>query len=81
MNIRKRNETYGGWGCEGYKTRAEAESIKQDVEINIRRMPGLTKLNVQVQQDSASGRFFVYDQSEYDDDERIRLTNGPHYPR
>lgn len=81
MDIRTRFDTYSGWGCMGYKTKAEAENIKRKVEANIRSMPGLVKLDVSVAINSDTGRFVVFDHSSYDEDERKKLTRLPYQAR
>ncbi len=77
MNIRHRDETYSGWGCKGYPTREEAESIRAKVEESTRKMPGLLKVEVSVAIDSNTGRYVVFDHSAYDEDARIMLTRQP----
>lgn len=81
MDIRRRSETYSGWGCLGYATKEEAEQIKCEVEENTRKMPGLIELVVSVGINTDTGRFVVYDQSTYDEDERIKLTRQPYQAR
>ena len=68
MDIRHRDETYSGWGCKGYPTREEAESIRAKVESSTSKMPGLL---------SNTGRYVVFDHSAYDEDARIELTRQP----
>lgn len=83
MNIKTRTDNYGGYGCEGhspigYASEADAQlAYERAVEI-ASKTPGLIELNVFFDVDPVTKRVWVRDRSKYDEDERLRLTWGPH---